>query len=124
MREGPRIRRLARGVKWACTAAAVLILAGWVVAARFEIDVTEAYSVRVKDGDLSVRMWPSPRLGPDPYHSPGPDTYTLPLWLLLVVAVVAAAGLWWCDRTPKLPASSKDARPSPTTCPACGKELA
>ncbi|MFQ5844554.1 MAG: hypothetical protein ACE5JG_06135 [Planctomycetota bacterium] len=104
-----------RWLEWAGTAATVLILLCWVAPARFEIDVTQVYSIRVKDGDLSVRMWPVPR-ETDPYHSAGPDTYTLPLWLLLAVCVAAAGSLWRGDRARRAP--------PPTTCPACGREPA
>ncbi|MHC4134104.1 MAG: hypothetical protein ACYS0K_03860 [Planctomycetota bacterium] len=93
MRRGSRIRRLARWVKWACTAAAVLILMGWMVPARFEIDVTQAHSIAVQEGNLTVRMWPTPRIHcPDRGYAP--DTYNWPLWLPLVVLTVAAACLW------------------------------
>lgn len=92
-------------IKWTCTAAAVLVLLGRMVPARFEIDLTEGYSFRVQDGCLSVRMWPTPR-EQDLHHPIGPDTYTLPLWLPLVVLAVAAGILWRREAAVTCPAGS------------------
>ncbi|MHC4957815.1 MAG: hypothetical protein ACYTGN_05515 [Planctomycetota bacterium] len=94
------VRRLARLLKWPCTAAALLVLVAIATSPRFEVDVTRTYSIRVEGGNLGLRAWGIPRAVQerDPYHSTGPDTLNIPLWFMLAVCAAATACLWRIGR--------------------------
>jgi hypothetical protein len=89
--------------KWGFTCALVLLLLGWVLGPRDEVQVARGGSVQVADGVLTLRRWAgerAPDLPPGVWegHEGIPDTVNIPLWAALLALGAPTALLWWLDR--------------------------
>ena len=94
------MRRILSFAKWALTAAAAVWLICLVVEPEFEVDLSSHYSIRMQDGNLTIRMWGAPRVEQekDPFHNTGPDTHNIPLWFMAGLSALAAGVCWWLGR--------------------------
>lgn len=120
-------------IKWLAASACLLILLGWALSVRYDVDVgNDKVLLMLTSGRLFIfgpapnapmgpvelrwyEAWSGfgltwPYIGTNPYWG---REYMFPAWLILLIALVPTALLWWLDRR----------RPSLGHCQKCGYDL-